>query len=70
MVSCMLSAEEHRALVRRQLRAVLATGTNPLDLFANDQKASHTGMYQALRQLMLQTNACGCGWRGRVSEIT
>ena len=32
-------AEEHRALVRRQLRALLAEGHNPLDLFAKDLRA-------------------------------
>eukprot|EP00197_Chlamydomonas_leiostraca_P012961 CAMPEP_0202866722 /NCGR_PEP_ID=MMETSP1391-20130828/8326_1 /ASSEMBLY_ACC=CAM_ASM_000867 /TAXON_ID=1034604 /ORGANISM="Chlamydomonas leiostraca, Strain SAG 11-49" /LENGTH=696 /DNA_ID=CAMNT_0049546701 /DNA_START=100 /DNA_END=2190 /DNA_ORIENTATION=- len=34
-----LTKEEHRALVRRQLRALLAAGFNPLEYFARDLKA-------------------------------
>ncbi len=38
LVVC-LPAEEHRALVRRQLLTVLGAGLSPLDMFANDLKA-------------------------------
>lgn len=61
-------AEEHRALVRRQLRALLAAGFSPLDMFARDQRAYfYTAECLALvdLSLMVKSGVQYSLWGGR-----
>eukprot|EP00199_Chlamydomonas_sp_CCMP681_P001411 CAMPEP_0119115636 /NCGR_PEP_ID=MMETSP1180-20130426/51673_1 /TAXON_ID=3052 ORGANISM="Chlamydomonas cf sp, Strain CCMP681" /NCGR_SAMPLE_ID=MMETSP1180 /ASSEMBLY_ACC=CAM_ASM_000741 /LENGTH=643 /DNA_ID=CAMNT_0007104711 /DNA_START=72 /DNA_END=2003 /DNA_ORIENTATION=- len=67
-----LTKEEHRALVRRQLMAILAAGLNPLDMFANDLKSYfHVGecLGQIDLSLMIKSGVQYSLWGGSVINL-
>ncbi|GFH08699.1 acyl-coenzyme A oxidase, partial [Haematococcus lacustris] len=67
-----LPKEEHRALVRRQLHALLDAGHNPLELFSKDLKGYFkTGEVLALvdLSLMVKSGVQYSLWGGSVLNL-